>query len=119
MGLVCPMLYGTGMRLLEGLRLRVKDVGFERRENVVRDGKGDKDRVTVLPEKLVLPVQQQLSKAEALHDTDLRERFGKVSLPNALAVKYVCAPRTWDWQWVFPSAARCADGRSGVVRPTI
>jgi integron integrase len=116
MGLVCSLLYGTGMRVLEGLRLRVKDVGFERREIVVRDGKGGKDRVTVLPENLVLPLQQQMSKAKALHDKDLQEGFGEVWLPDALSVKYAGAPRTWGWQWVFPSAIRCADPRCGVVR---
>jgi len=116
MGLICSMLYGTGVRVLEGLRLRVKDVGFERREIVVRDGKGGKDRVTVLPENLILPLQRQLSKAKALHDKDLQEGFGEVWLPGALSMKYVGALRTWGWQWVFPSAVRSADPRSGVVR---
>ena len=101
MGLVCSLLYGTGMRVLEGLRLRVKDVGFERREIVVRD---------------VLPLQQQLSRARALHDRDLQEGLGRVWLPDALSVKYPGAARTWGWQWVFPSAVRSADPRSGVVR---
>ena len=116
MGLICSLLYGTGMRVLEGLRLRVKDVGFERREILVRDGKGGKDRVTVLPENLILPLQQQLSKAKALHDKDLADGFGQVWLPDALSVKYVGAPRTWGWQWVFPSAVRSTDPRSGMVR---
>lgn len=97
MGLVCSLLYGTGMRVLEGLRLRVKDVGFERREIVVRD---------------VLPLQQQLSRARALHDRDLQEGLGRVWLPDALSVKYPGAARIWGWQWVFPSAARSADLRS-------
>ena len=97
MGLVCSLLYGTGMRVLEGLRLRVKDVGFERREIVVRDA---------------LPLQQQLSRARALHDRDLQEGLGRVWLPDALSVKYPGAARTWGWQWVFPSAARSADLRS-------
>ena len=101
MGLVCSLLYGTGMRVLEGLRLRVKDVGFERREIVVRD---------------TLPLQQQLSRARALHDRDLQEGLGRVWLPDALSVKYPGAARTWGWQWVFPSAVRSADPRSGVVR---
>ena len=116
MGLVCSLLYGTGMRVLEGLRLRVKDIGFEGREIVVRDGKGGKDRVTVLPENLVLPLQQQLSRARALHDRDLQEGLGRVWLPDALSLKYPGAARTWGWQWVFPSAVRSADPRSGVVR---
>jgi len=84
MGLVASLLYGTGMRLLEALRLRVKDVEFERRELIVRDGKGGKDRVTVLPENLILPLQAQLAHAKARHIRDLAEQFGEVSLPAAL-----------------------------------
>ena len=116
MGLVASLLYGTGMRLLEGLRLRVKDVEFERRELLVRHGKGGKDRVTVLPENLVLPLQGQIARARALHDRDLAAGFGEVWLPDALAVKYPRAARSWGWQWVFPSAVRAIDPRSGVVR---
>jgi integron integrase len=114
--LVASLLYGTGMRLLEGLRLRVKDVGLERREILVRDGKGGKDRVTVLPENLILPLQQQMARARALHGRDVSEGGGRVWLPDALAVKYPNASRAWGWQWVFPSAAKSADPRSGVVR---
>ena len=116
MGLVAALLYGTGMRLLEGLRLRIKDVGFERREILVRDGKGGKDRVTVLPENLVLPLQQQMARAKAQHDRDLGEGFGQVWLPHALAVKYPHAPRAWGWQWVFSSAVKSVDPRTGVLR---
>ncbi|ODU11030.1 MAG: integrase [Rubrivivax sp. SCN 71-131] len=116
MHLVAALLYGTGMRLLEGLRLRVKDVEVARREIVVRQGKGGKDRVTVLPENLILPLQQQMARAKALHDTDLAEGFGAVWMPDALAIKYRHAPRAWGWQWVFPSAWRSADPRSGEVR---
>ena len=115
-GLVASLLYGTGMRLLEGLRLRVKDVGFERREILVRDGKGGKDRVTVLPENLIAPLQQQMSQARALHDRDLADGLGRVWLPNALAVKFPSAPRAWGWQWVFPGAVKSIDPRSGVLR---
>lgn len=115
-GLVAGLLYGTGMRLLEALRLRVKDVGIERREILVRDGKGGKDRVTVLPENLVLPLQQQMAHAKALHDKDLTGGYGSVWLPNALELKYRNAPKTWGWQWVFPSAVKSADPRSGEVR---
>lgn len=114
--LVAALLYGTGMRLLEGLRLRVKDVDFERRELVVRSGKGAKDRVTVLPENLVLPLKEQLARAKALHARDLSAGFGAVWLPDALAVKYPNAPRTWGWQWVFPSAGRSVDPRQGIER---
>ena len=115
-GLVASLLYGTGMRLLEGLRLRVKDIEFERREVLVRDGKGAKDRVTVLPENLILPLQQQLAQSKARHDRDRAEGFGEVWLPHALAVKYPGIGRAWGWQWVFPSVSRSVDPRSGVVR---
>jgi integron integrase len=114
-GLVCALLYGTGMRLLEGLRLRVKDIDFVQRAITVRDGKGGKDRVTMLPENLVLPLQQQLSKARALHDRDLQEGFGAVWMPGALDVKYPQAPRHWGWQWAFPSTQRSTDPRTGHV----
>ena len=116
MGLVASLLYGTGMRLLEGLRLRVKDVEFERREIVVREGKGNKDRVTVLPENLILPLQAHLVKVKALHERDLDAGFGEVYLPSALAVKYPKSARSWGWQFVFPSAVRSIDPRSGVER---
>ena len=115
-GLVAALLYGTGMRLLEGLRLRVKDVEFERRELLVRDGKGAKDRVTVLPESLIQTLQAQLSHARALHQRDLQAGDGAVWLPDALAVKYPRAARAWGWQWVFPSAIRSIDPRTGTER---
>jgi integron integrase len=116
MGLVAALLYGTGMRLLEGLRLRVKDIEFERREIIVREGKGNKDRVTVLPENLILPLQAHLAKVKALHERDLEAGFGEVYMPNALAVKYPKGARSWGWQFVFPSAVRSIDPRSGVER---
>ena len=116
MGLVAQVLYGTGVRLMEGLRLRVKDVEFERREITVRDGKGGKDRVTVLPDRLVAPLRAHLNRVRALHEQDLAEGFGEVYLPDALAEKSKAAPRTWGWQWVFPSAQRSVDPRSGAVR---
>ena len=109
--LVGQLLYGTGMRLLEALRLRVKDVEFARREIVVREGKGNKDRVTVLPENLMAPLQAQLLKARALHEKDLQAGFGRVYLPHALAVKYPQADRSWAWQFVFPSPVRSIDPR--------
>ena len=115
-GLFVSLLYGTGMRLLEGLQLRVKDIEFERRELIVREGKGGKDRVTVLPENLVLPLQAQLSHAKALHSEDVRAGLAGVWLPGALAVKYPQAPRSWGWQWMFPSPVTSTDPRSGLVR---
>ncbi len=116
MGLVTTLLYGTGMRLLEGLRLRVKDVEFTRREIIVREGKGNKDRVTVLAENLMLPLKAHLDKVKALHERDLDAGFGEVYLPDALALKYPNAARSWGWQYVFPSAVRSVDPRSGTER---
>lgn len=114
-GLVAQLLYGTGMRLLESLRLRVKDVEFERREIVIREGKGNQDRVTVLPENLIAPLQLQLQKARALHEKDLAAGFGRVHLPHALAVEYPHADRSWAWQYVFPSPVRSIDPRPDAV----
>jgi len=116
MGLIIGLLYGTGMRLLECLRLRVKDVEPARREILIREGKGNKDRVTVLPENLVLPLQKHLVRVKVLHDADIAAGFGEVYLPDALAVKYPHAARHWGWQWVFPSPVRSVDPRSGVER---
>ena len=110
-GLIAQLLYGTGMRLMEGVRLRVKDVEFSRREILVREGKGNKDRVTVLPENLIAPLQAQLQKARALHEKDLAAGLGRVYLPHALAVKYPNADKSWAWQWVFPSPVRSIDPR--------
>ena len=116
MALVARLLYGTGMRLMEGLRLRVKDLDFERREVIVRDGKGGKDRVTMLPDLLVAPLRRHLEAVKALHDRDLADGFGEVWLPDALAEKFKAAPRAWGWQWIFPSTLRSADPRSGAIR---
>lgn len=116
MWLVASLLYGTGMRLLEGLRLRVKDVEFARREIIVRAGKGNKDRVTVLPENLIQPLQAQLQRAKRLHDQDLADGLGEVYLPDALARKYPNAGKSWGWQYVFPSVRRSLDPRSGKER---
>ena len=116
MGLVAALLYGSGMRLLEALRLRVKDVGFERRELLVREGKGGKDRVTVLPENALLPLRDHLMRVKQRHEQDLSLGLGEVQLPNALAVKAPGSAKAWGWQWVFPSALTSTDPRSGAVR---
>jgi len=116
MALVARLLYGTGMRLMEGLRLRVKDVDFDRREIIIRDGKGGKDRVTMLPDSLIRPLQAHLAKVQDLHARDLKEGFGEVFLPDAFAEKSRMASRAWGWQWVFPSSQRSEDPRSGVIR---
>ena len=114
--LVAGLLYGSGLRLLEGLRVRVKDLDFERGEILVRDGKGRRDRVTMLPRRLTGPLRQQLEIARALHRADLAEGFGAVFLPDALAQKYPSADREWGWQYVFPAAQRSLDPRSGEER---
>ncbi len=114
--LVARLLYGTGMRLLEGLRLRVKDLDFETGELTVRSGKGDKDRATVLPRTIARPLREHLEKVRALHDRDVEEGFGEVWMPEALAVKYPHAAASWPWQWVFPAARRSIDPRSGIER---
>jgi len=114
--LIASLLYGAGLRVLECLRLRVKDVDFSYLQILVRDGKGDKDRVTMLPEKLVGPVRAHLARVRALHARDLDEGFGEVELPFALARKYPRAGKEWAWQYVFPSTRRSVDPRDGVVR---
>ena len=116
MALVAKVLYGTGIRLMEGLRLRVKDLEFERLEVIVREGKGGKDRITMLPEGLVKPLRAHLDRVRALHEKDLQEGFGEVWLPDALARKIKAAPKAWGWQWVFPSSLRSVDPRSGITR---
>jgi len=114
--LVASLLYSTGMRLLEGLRLRVKDVDFERKEITVRDAKGAKDRRTMLSDQLLEPLGTHLAKVRALHEQDLVGGFGDVHLPFALARKYPKAGRSWPWQYVFPSGRRSADPLDGVIR---
>ncbi len=110
------LLYGSGLRLMECLRLRVKDVDFAYRQLVVRDGKGQKDRVTLLPERLHRPLRLHLAKVKALHEEDLAQGYGSVYLPFALERKYPQAPRAWEWQYVFPAARISTDPRSGVNR---
>jgi integron integrase len=115
-GLVARLLYGAGLRLMEGVRLRVKDVDLSRGELLVRDGKGAKDRVTVLPASLKRPLAEQMEMARLQHQRDLRDGFGSVYLPHALARKYPGAPREWMWQYVFPAAGLSVDPRSGERR---
>jgi len=113
--LIACLLYGSGMRLLECLRLRVKDIDFARGEITLREGKGAKDRRTVLPRSLIEPLQQEVLRARQLHTADLAEGFGAVALPDALARKYRSAERDFAWQYVFPSQRRSTDPRSGRV----
>jgi integron integrase len=112
-GLVARLLYGSGLRLLEAARLRVKDVDFSRREILVRDGKGAKDRVTMLPSSLIEPLRAHLVLVRQLHEQDLAVGLGAVYLPYALERKYPNAPREWAWQYVFPSERVSDDPRSG------
>lgn len=114
--LMAQLLYGTGMRLLECLRLRIKDIDFTRREIVVREGKGNKDRVTVLPSSLIQPLQVQLEAANALFLQDRRANRAGVYLPQALERKYPEAGKSWGWFWVFPAAGLSIDPRSGIER---
>lgn len=114
--LLARLMYGTGMRAMESLQLRVKDVDFAYRQVIIREGKGNKDRVTPLPETLVEALQIQLARVRDLHNRDLAEGFGTVYLPHALARKYPKANRDWGWQYVFPSTTRSCDLRSGEIR---
>ena len=114
--LVGSLLYGSGLRLLEGLRLRVKDLDFDQRVLMVRGGKGAKDRVTMLPEQLRSPLQLHLENVRRKHQGELQEGFGSVELPFALLQKYPSAARSWSWQYVFPADRRSVDPRSGEVR---
>jgi len=114
--LMASLLYGAGLRLRECLTLRVKDVDFGYRQIVVRDGKGAKDRVTILPAPVVEPLQAHLLKAKALHEQDVADGCGDVELPDALALKYPRAPYEWGWKFVFPSHKRSVDPRTGAIR---
>jgi integron integrase len=110
------LLYGTGMRIMEGVRLRVKDIEFARREIVIRDGKGARDRVTMLPLELLPMLRLHLADVRATHEGDLRQGRGAVWLPDALARKYPNASREWIWQYVFPAEKHSVDPRSGDIR---
>ncbi len=114
--LMGALIYGGGLRLLECLRLRVKDVDFHYKQLIIRDAKGQKDRVTILPHNLLDPLRTHLARVRVQHERDLREGFGRVFLPFALGSKYPNADREWSWQYVFPSSRRSIDPRSGAER---
>lgn len=114
--LMASLLYGAGLRLMECVRLRVKDVEFERGELIVRDGKGQKDRMTMLPAKLIEPLRAHLERVQRLHEEDMAAGYGDVYLPNALSRKYPNGGRMWGWQYVFPSGQLSVDPRAGVTR---
>ncbi len=111
--LVAQLLYGSGLRLMEALRLRVQDLDLERLQILVRDGKGFKDRVTLLPRTLTEPLRRQLDHVRVLYERDLREGYAGVSLPYAIARKYPNAAREWSWQYVFPAPRLSRDPRTG------
>ena len=111
--LMASLMYGAGLRLMECLRLRVQDIDFTRNEILVRDGKGAKDRITMLPESLKKPLADHLKQVKNIHDKDLAEGWGRVLLPGALDRKYPKAPAEWRWQWVFPQEHRWKNAKTG------
>lgn len=110
------LLYGSGLRLMECLRLRVKDLDFTYGQLIVRDGKGEQDRITMLPISMKESLVRHLLRVKLLHDEDVAKGYGEVFLPYALARKYPNAPKEWGWQYVFPAANRSIDPRSGIER---
>lgn len=114
--LMCQIIYGAGLRIMECVRLRVKDIDFNYRQIVVRNGKGEKDRVTILPNIIVDELKRHLLKVKKTHENDLNAGFGKVYLPYALERKYKNANREWAWQYVFPAARRSIDPRTDLER---
>ena len=110
------IMYGAGLCLIECLRLRVKDIDFSYKKITVREGKGGKDRVTMLPDVIIPAMQRHLQKIKKQHDKDLKDGFGTVELPYALAKKYPNADRAWGWQYVFPASKISTDPRSGIRR---
>ncbi|MEA2176668.1 MAG: hypothetical protein QOD00_4260, partial [Blastocatellia bacterium] len=114
--LMASLLYGSGLRVMECVRLRVKDIDFGYRQITVRDGKGEKDRRTMLPQSLVVPLKRQLEFARLTHEDDLEHGCGNVNLPYALERKYPSAAREWGWRWAFPASKLSVDPRSGQRR---
>jgi integron integrase len=114
--LMANLLYGAGLRLNECLRLRVKDIDFDYRQITIRDGKGNKDRVTILPESIVNTLLQHLQRMQVQHQQDLDDGFGSVEMPYALARKYPGAEHEWVWQYVFPATAISSDPKTGIRR---
>lgn len=110
------LMYGSGLRLMETVQLRIKDLDFEHRAIVVRGGKGGQDRIVTLPDELVIPLKRQLQAVKLSHDRDLADGFGEVHLPHALARKYATAAKEFAWQYVFPANRRSVDPRSGIER---
>jgi len=114
--LMASLMYGAGLRVLECCRLRVKDMDFERRELTIREGKGEKDRITVLPARLVEPLKERLRRVQSQHERDLKAGAGAVQLPYALGRKYPQAIYDWGWQWIFPATRIYTDLETGERR---
>jgi integron integrase len=114
--LMAKILYGSGLRLMECMRLRVKDIDFDNHQIIVRGGKGDDDRFTILPDSVAVEIKQILQDVKTLHDKDLRDGYGETVLPGALGVKYKNAGKQWNWQFIFPASQRSMDRTSGVIR---
>jgi integron integrase len=113
--IMSSLLYGAGLRVTECIRMRVKDIDFGYDQIIVRNGKGQKDRITILPEMTKEPLIKHFEKVKSIHDNDLKSGFGRVDLPFALSRKYPHADREWAWQYVFPSSKLCRDPYSGVL----
>lgn len=114
--LIVKLLYGCGLRGIECVRLRIKDIDFKMNQIIVRDGKGRKDRITMLPEDAQLALKEHLKYVKKLHEKDLSQGYGSVYLPNALAKKYKNASKEWGWQFAFPSKTLSVDPRTGIKR---
>ncbi|MBK7452915.1 MAG: integron integrase [Anaerolineales bacterium] len=114
--LIAQVMYGGGLRVMECMRLRVKDIDFENHQVIVRDGKGENDRFTILPDSLISPLQLHLRYVKSLHEKDLADGHGSVHLPNALERKYKNADKDWIWQYLFPAAEISTDKRTGIIR---
>jgi integron integrase len=114
--LIAQVMYGGGLRVMETMRLRVKDIDFDNHQIVVRDGKGENDRFTILPESLIQPLRLHLANVKFIHQKDLSDGFGTVFLPSALEHKYPQANREWYWQYVFPASGLSTDKRTGIHR---
>jgi len=114
--LMAKIMYGSGLRVMECMRLRVKDIDFSNHQIIVRGGKGDNDRLTILPGSIIPELEQMLQDVKALHQKDLAEGYGETLLPNALNVKYRTASREWAWQFIFPASQRSSDPLTGVIR---
>jgi integron integrase len=112
--LIATLLYGTGMRVMEGLQLRVHDLDFDRNELKVRLGKGAKDRVVPLPQKIKFELNKNLERVRKQHQSDLARGLGRVPLPYALKRKYANADKQWGWQWVFPATSHYTDRETGI-----